>query len=495
MARGGAPGLLGKLLAGQGTLCWNHCAATCAMPRSHKGTAWMPGPNSDRAAAAAQSPYCVLPGNWEQRPDHAGAPHPNRPASRPQAQDPTAEPAGGTGPRIVWATRFIPFGPFRGGDALYTGQLLRSLSRRAHIDVVCYDNGTPIPGNLGPNIAWHVVPWREAPRWWSVLHLLPNIAFQFDRPEFWQRVSALASGADAVYLDHLSMMGGVRRLSSHQLRGHGPPIILVTHNHETSLRKSMAGKVGSPLLRGMLQLDTLKAARVEAKALRMANAATAITDADTAAFRREHPGLPLLTLPPGYDGVVVHERRIASDGPRRAVLLGSTTAFHKRLVLEEALAGLAALDADAGIQVDVIGDIDDDFRAKATMATGGRLRVVGYAEDLSKELESARAAILADVIGGGFKLRALTLVFHRVPILAVAGALDGMGLTPGLHFLEYQDLTSLARAIPEVLADTERLNGLQHAAFEAFHGRFDWDSRAASLLDFAATLRDGPKLG
>ncbi|MBL6081097.1 glycosyltransferase [Belnapia sp. T18] len=393
------------------------------------------------------------------------------------------------GPRIVWATRFPPSDAFRGGDAIYTAKLVRSLGRQARVDVLCHDGGGGAERDADPGVYWHRLAWRKRPGWQSVAHRVPNIAFQFDRPAFWARLRTLSAEADAVFLDHLGVWGGAARFATDVRRAGGPPVIAVTHNHEASLRRGMTAGVGDPLLRAALRLDSWKAARLEARTLRAVDAATCITEADLAAFRADHETLPLLVLPPGYDGPVVGDRRISPASPVRAVLLGSTTAFHKRLVLEQALASLQCLNEAAELSIDVVGDIDGEFHARAAATAGPGLRVVGYVPDLAATLAGARAAILADTVGGGFKLRALSLVFHRVPILAVAGALDGMGLAAGRHFLEFPDLASLVRALPAVLRDVGRLDTMQQAAFEHARGRFDWDRRATALLDFARSLR------
>lgn len=392
------------------------------------------------------------------------------------------------GVRVVWATRFAPSPLFRGGDALYSAGLIGAIARRARVDVLCFgQDGVPPPTDSG-RLRWHVLPRPAHPQWRSVLHHLPNIAYQFATPGYARALRLLASGADAVFLDHIATAWCAGLPGLPGTSGRDPVTVFVTHNHEAALRAGMPARVSSPLLRAALRLDALKAMRLEARALRRVDAATAVTDADAAAFRAENPDLPVLCVPPGYDGRVVPARRIDASVPLRAVLLGGTAAFHKRLVLQESLRALSHLDTEAGATVDVIGEIDPDVAASFG-ALPAAVRLRGYVENLGDDLVAARAALVTDVVGGGFKLRALTFAFHRVPMLAVAGALSGMGLTAGRDYLEFPDLPSLVRTLPDTLRDTKRLNTVQEAAFETCRRKNDWQDRAADLLALVRELR------
>jgi len=80
-----------------------------------------------------------------------------------------------------------------------------------------------------------------------------------------------------------------------------------------------------------------------------------------------------------------------------------------------------------------------------------------------------------------------------VPMVAVQGALAGMGFTPGVNYAEGADLDSMVDAARSLVNDFGQLNRLQEAAFQHCQGRFDWSQRAGDLHAFAGRLADARK--
>ncbi len=63
--------------------------------------------------------------------------------------------------------------------------------------------------------------------------------------------------------------------------------------------------------------------------------------------------------------------------------------------------------------------------------------------------------------GGGFKLKTLDYVFHRVPMLVQAGSVKGLPISNGAGLLEFGDVDALVDGALGVLDDFDTLNALQ----------------------------------
>lgn len=386
---------------------------------------------------------------------------------------------------IVWATRFVPYPPLRSGDYIYSARLIESLAPYATVDVVCFESGAQPSSSVG--MRWHILPWAERPRWQSLYHRLPNIGFQFNRPAYVHVLEEVSKRADAVVVDHIGMAWCIDRLGSRRTRRLGPVTIVLTHNYDAALRREMATYSSSPLMRTALRWDAWKAARTEARSVDGADGTTANTEADRQALLHDHPKSPVLVVEPGYAGSVVAQRTIDANVPARACVLANQSCFHKKVVFTETMRAFRHHPFGCSVTIDVVGQVDEKTRAQFATDRSG-VNVCGFVDDLPRYLRSVRVGIMTDVVGGGFKHRALTLIFNRVPIMAVRGALAGMGLTAGVHYLEYADLNSLVAAIADVVVDLDGLNLLQNRAFASCEGRYRWEDRGKSLVAFARDL-------
>src|SRR5205085_3085674 len=113
-------------------------------------------------------------------------------------------------------------------------------------------------------------------------------------------------------------------------------------------------------------------------------------------------------------GAVASPRSIDASTPRRVVLVGS----YRWVAKQHNLRALAAAADEAftrhGIVLDVVGDAPAELRA--ALAGCRAVRLHGFADALAPFMADARMALVPEAIGGGFKLKLLDYVFHRVPV-------------------------------------------------------------------------------
>ena len=383
----------------------------------------------------------------------------------------------------LWLSRFVPYPPRYGGDAANSSRLMEHLAAIAPTTVLCHRE-FPDAFPQTPGLHWDLLPWQAQPRWRSVISPLPNVAAQYRRPAFVAQMLELAARAEIVVIDHLGM-AWCAELLRQRMKG-GAALIFIPIDHNKSLRRFVATQVRNPAMRSLIAWDALKASRLEDRAVRLVDGVIVLTERDRALFQADHPDVPYLLSPPGYGGGVTAARRIGESVPERVCVLGGRGTFHKQIVLRQCLDALQRQGAPAE-HVDVVGDIEDGLRAELQQRYP-KLTFRGYIADVDAYLTTVRLGILPDAVGGGFKLRALTYAFNRVPMLAVQGALAGMGFIAGQTHVEAADLGGMVDAARGLVGDFCTLNRIQEAAFRHCEGRFDWRQRATDLHAFARRL-------
>jgi hypothetical protein len=339
------------------------------------------------------------------------------------------------------------------------------------------------PGSEGGNPTWAAVAGRRRSRAGSIVSPLPAMAHGFATRAYRAGLAdALGELWDAVVIDHLQT-GWVVPAVGERLAG--TVTVYVSHNWETGVRRDVARAAGRGVRRWFLAADARKVARLEQRVVGAAELVTAITDEDAAAFRASG-ARRVVVLPPGYDGEPV-ARRITGALPRRAVLFGNFQWHVKDANLARFLEVADPVFAAAHGELRVVGPAGE-----RTRALGNRLRattLVGWVDDPVHELASCRLGIVAEPVGGGFKMKTLDFVFNGVPLVVLAGSAKGLPLRDGESVVECPDETSLARTAVALIDDVGRLDALQRAAIAACAGAFRWSDRGALLRDEIAACR------
>ena len=289
---------------------------------------------------------------------------------------------------------------------------------------------------------------------------------------------------DAVVFDSICGGWALDTVQRHVGRSrHRPRLVYLAHNCEGMVARHIAGRA-----RGVQRLwkavDGFKVERLERRLVRAADLVTSNTPEDAEAFRelaRDVAGVrPVELVVPGYDGPRVADRVLDDRLPRRAILIGSLDWPPKRLAVEAFLSAGVAILAEAGVELQIVGEADPDYLA------GLRRRFpsvvfLGRVDDVRPYMAAARLALVPDLLGG-FKLKGLDYVFARLPILAMRGSLPGMPLEDGRSIDLFDDHASLARGIVARIDDFPTLQARQAAAYEACADRFDWRQIGRRLL-------------
>lgn len=393
--------------------------------------------------------------------------------------------------RCLWLARELPF-PEDSGDRIHSARLALALARAGA--EVCFvgheraehdddDDAQASEPSGPPPVHWIGVAGGRRGLLRSLASSEPLQSARHATPRYRRTVQALLRERwDAVVLDHYGS-SWLHRLVRQARAGADAPALRVhlSHNHEASLwRGLVAGYEGPPLKHAALWLNQRRIARCEQRLAAGVHLLCCITPEDAAAFAAQGVRTPSLVVSPGYSGTVAPPRTIDEHTPRHVLLLGSYRWIAKQHNLRALAAAADAAFTRHGIVLDVVGDAPPELRA--ALAGCRALRLHGFADSLAPFTADARLALVPEAIGGGFKLKLLDYVFHRVPVVSLDAA--SAGLPPALRerLLHAPDLPGLVDTVLRHIDDLPLLNRLQAEAFDIAQSAFDWNERGQALL-------------
>ncbi len=391
--------------------------------------------------------------------------------------------------RCLWLTLADPE-PQHNGQYVYSGGLIDSVAAAgSEIDVLGLRRPDSVRcnGAQDEHVSWWLPdePFDQAySRWGSMASSLPHIAYRGRTTAMRRRLNELLRRGewDGIVFDGISVGWALRQVLRHFAnRPRRPRLIYISHNHEESLRAQVAENQRPFLRRQAVRLDAVKVSRLERELVDSVDFVSAITPEDLRLYRKRRQDKPMGVITPGYRGRRLPERRISRDLPRRAVIVGSFDWIAKRMNLEEFVDVADPLFAAAGAELQAVGSAQEPFLEhlrRKTRATS----FTGTVPELTPYLDQARAAIVPERSGGGFKLKVLEYVFNRLPIFALSGSFAGVPLIHDDSVMLYPDHQALARGVLETIDDVDRLNRLQERAYAACRDRYDWPSRGRQIL-------------
>jgi glycosyltransferase involved in cell wall biosynthesis len=382
----------------------------------------------------------------------------------------------------LWITLADPE-PATNGQLLYSKGLIEAAAGAgASLTVI----GLARPDHPRPSadprgIAWRLAPEQPKTVWRRLLSRGPA-ATQRGSPALARALDqALARRAwDAIVFDSICAGWALRPVLLHCARSLKPPrLVYIAHNHEITVARRIAGSARG-LRRIVKTIDQLKTTWLEHKLVSVADVVTSNTPEDRARFMADAGGRPIVHLPPGYDGPRAEARVIDVTVPRRAILVGSLDWPPKRIAVEAFLEAAARPLARAGVALQIVGEVEPAYLAEMRRRFPS-VDFVGRVKDVRPYLREARLALVPDLLGG-FKLKGLDYVFHRLPILAMRVALPGMPLEDGRSIGLFDSHRALAEGVVALIDDFAVLNARQERAYAACAGRFDWSRIGRELV-------------
>jgi len=373
--------------------------------------------------------------------------------------------------KILWIAGRLPT-PLFSGDALYSAGILTALASTQEVELTVIGarrDDRPVDGRLLglPRTRFVDVAPSRRPGILSLLSLLPRDAYSLATGERRRAlVELLGHDWDWIVFDHANSAGLlplVRNLRSKA------SICYIAHNAEGKIRPEIAATFSHPVRRAVLRWDAEKYRRLEQNLVKASDAIVCITEADAGYFAKY--GKALFVIPPVYLGTIAPAEAIDSTRPKSILLLGSFDWIAKQRNLEHIIQVLLPGLKRCGIALDVVGNVPENIKDRYA-GESSTLIFHGPVADLSGVFARSRGGLVAEVLGGGFKLKLLDYAFARLPVFGLKMAVDGTTADEQSAMFIAENLDRLADTIVENIDDFAKLNRNQARLFELTSERF-----------------------
>lgn len=402
--------------------------------------------------------------------------------------------------KILFLTTELPW-PVDGGGKLRTFETLACLSRFASVEVLSVveeGDGAAAARALGdrlPGVALlepvrHPVRIRRKPLALARTALAqaiygePYLVAKFRNRAYLARAAerAAAIAPDVIWCDHLNVFPAAERARA---AAPGAALVLDEHNVESDLFARAAG--ASKLLATAARLEGRRAARYEARALRIAHRTVAISPEDRERLAALGGGDRVVTCLPSV-GALDGEKPAPPPPGNRAVFLGTLSwppnAEAARFLGLEILPRLRARVPGAQVAIGGRGlapGLERELRAAG-------VELPGYVADPAAFLRSGAVAVAPLLSGSGIAMKLLDSLRAGVPTVATPSGARGLGVRDGREILLASDADAFADAVARLLRDDELRRRLVDGAWaylQDHHSRGGLAARYARLIDEA----------
>lgn len=396
-------------------------------------------------------------------------------------------------PRILYLTKTYPYFPAVSGDAVYSRGVIRAWSQVADLTVLCTDSGGQRDADEA-TVQWRILGPERGGRAASIASRYPLIAWRYATREYKRALTQALDepGWDAIVMDNIGLAFALRKAKAYKRRHRGTRLVYVSHELEFRTRAQKYESYRLSLFaRLAAAIDLRKVRRSENSLILGCDNVTVINPPDALSFAAiDASEYKYVDLLPGYDGPVALDRTITEAVPRRVLILGGRRSEQKQQILTDWLELSYEALVRAGIETLVVGDIGIALRDR--IATDFPLvGTLGFAEDLEAVIGGARAGLIVDTVGSGFKLRLLTHVFQRLPILGLSEAIEGLPTMAGSGYLAADSLSELVELVCGAIDNTARLDAIQRQAFADCEQAFSWTERTQALKVLASNAATG----
>lgn len=384
--------------------------------------------------------------------------------------------------RILYIMKEYPYPPATSGDAVYSRGIINSLSSHFKITVICASSGSK--HNPPSTVDWNITRPQRIGRVNSIISRWPLVAWKGATRDFHTELDRLMTHQwDGIILDNLGVVHALPKAIAYRRNNRQTIIGYISHEQEFASRRSKYGSYQIGFFeRIATYIDLFKIKQSENKILNLANFVTVINDNDIEPFKSISQNQNYISLMPGYDGPIIEKRIIDSRTSRRVLLLGGRKSKQKQQILIDWLKEGQPILNEQNIETWIVGDIGDDLKSKLSREHP-EINFTGFVDDTSDIISTARAGIIADTVGGGFKLRLLSHVFQRLPLIGLDEAIDGLPTPEGQGYISARNLKELAILLVQTIDDYEKLNILQQTAFLDCEEKFSWSKRIEPLAE------------
>lgn len=399
---------------------------------------------------------------------------------------PSDEPAHQTAglPKLLFLCKADPYRTV-GGASIRNRQTLRLLASRFEIHLACLNWGHE-SGVLASNV--HAVRVSRIPllglwRWRAL-----SLSRFYSRPMV-RLVEALASehAFSVVYVSELAMATYVVRATWPS----NPFVVLDSHNIEADVLRQALPYYSLPM-RAFLAHEERVVRRFEREALNRAHVRVFVSGDDhdlaEAAYGRFEQSvvIPNCYLPspaPELGG------RATSASIQRFAIVGTLDWHANRIALRWFLRHIwdRYVSEHPDSELHLVGR-----KYRPGRLSGHRVFCTYNVEDVADSLRRIDACVAPLLYGGGTRLRVQEYFHYFKPVIATPRAVAGLGLTAGVHYLEFDDYRGFCSAVAKA-QDLAFRSRLAETAADLLRSQFDiWSYKTRLMNALQAGLASQP---
>ena len=260
-------------------------------------------------------------------------------------------------------------------------------------------------------------------------------------------------------------------------------LIVNTHNVEREVWQAAAPEVSGGRLR--LALDRYLVGDWEVRALDQADgvAFCAQRDLDVLAPRLR-PGLTCAVVPNAVD--TERLRPLVPPSQATEALFVGSLSYAPNAEAARFIAGrLAPLLAAGGLTAVIVGGDGPGVAGDGGDGAAG-VRFAGRPDDLAPLYERAFAAVVPIFSGSGTRLKVLEALAYGRPLVASAKAVEGLAMTPEVHYLPAEDEAAFAAQLGRLAGDPALRDELARRGRALVEAQYSWASAGAAFLSLLA---------
>jgi glycosyltransferase involved in cell wall biosynthesis len=395
--------------------------------------------------------------------------------------------------KVLFLTHLLPYPPELGGY-IRTYHLLRCLSRRHEIDLVCY--------LYDRKDRQHIEKLSKLCRHIEVLPLVrkPNFPYLplslFSRRPFWYlrdfsfemknlvKKRLQADNYDVIFEEQFQMVGYIGSNENGAYRIYANIMI-----GESMMRRY--GKTRrNPLAKLFASLEALKMRLLETEACHSNDMTIAITEEDRQILQGY--GIPadkIVTVPMGVDTDRFKPIPLPDDS-KNIVLLGLAR-------LPPNVEGILHFYYDIfpkilrklpDVHLYIVGK--DPVRSVRSLEKDRHVTVTGFVEDLDTFLKRTGVFVVPLRAGGGIKVRTLNALAMGLPVVATTVGVEGVDITCGQDALVASTAEGFANAVIDVLCKPALRRRLCKNGPKLIERKHSWDGIYRKIEELFDCIED-----
>ena len=260
--------------------------------------------------------------------------------------------------------------------------------------------------------------------------------------------------------------------------------LLNHHNVESHMLFRRASQQSSRWLRLYISREAAKLARLEAEMCPAVGSNLVVSRLDGERLQELAPNSRIHVVENGVDVQYFTPSREVAGDEHSLVFAGSMgwypNAHAMTFFLQEVWPRLLAKDSE--YRLTIVGHNPTESLREVAGRTP-RVTVTGSVADVRPYLEEAGVYVCPILDGGGTRLKVLDALSMKRALVATPLAVEGLGLTPGRHFLAADTPAQFVESILSVRGDPLKRQALGEAGREFVETNYSWSLIAERLSE------------